>query len=88
MNNPQLENQIAQADILASLSHFQPVSINFAWVKNFKKYSQNGENEIANIPQIGVNDLETLVKQLELENQCLKLENAILNDFCKRNNLH
>ena len=57
-------------------------------MKNFKKFSQNGENEIANIPQIGVNDLETLVKQLELENQCLKLENAILNDFCKRNNLH
>ena len=30
MNNPQIENQIAQADILASLSHFQPVSIDFA----------------------------------------------------------
>ena len=35
-----------------------------------------------------MDDLETLVKQLEIENQCLKLENAILNDFCKRNNLH
>ena len=44
--------------------------------------------EIVNIPQIVVNDLETLVQQLELENQCLKFENAILNDFCKRNNLH
>ena len=39
MNNPQVEtNQIAQADILASLSYFQPVS------KKLKPYA--GENSV------------------------------------------
>ena len=66
MNNPHVENQIAQADILASLSHYQPVSTHVykfcvggtifefffsEWRKRNNDYSSNRSERFGNACQ-------------------------------------